>query len=196
MRLRTVVGAGAALAGYGGLVRPRIADMAVTLPAPPETVWPWLVQMGADRAGFYSFDRLDNGGRPSAREIHPEWQELAVGDHVASVPDGSRWFVVDELAPERRLGLRATLRLPAATCFDPGAQTPRWYLDSRWRFDLAPEPRGRTRLRVTSSGSGRPRALVALANRVFWEPAHLVMQARQFAGLRRRVARQAFLNAA
>ena len=47
------------------------STMAVTIDMPPSDVWPWLVQMGCDRAGFYSWDRLDNGGRPSATEIHP-----------------------------------------------------------------------------------------------------------------------------
>src|SRR4249919_1132915 len=42
------------------------ATMATILPAPPERVWPWLVQMGGDRAGWYSWDRVDNNGEPSA----------------------------------------------------------------------------------------------------------------------------------
>src|SRR5215472_10450242 len=42
------------------------STMATTLPASPEKVWPWLVQMGGDRAGWYGWDWLDNGGRPSA----------------------------------------------------------------------------------------------------------------------------------
>ena len=49
----------------------RYGAMATTIAAPPECVWPGLVQMGCDRAGFYSFDRLDNGGRPSADHINP-----------------------------------------------------------------------------------------------------------------------------
>ncbi|HEY6689139.1 MAG TPA: hypothetical protein VI094_23345 [Propionibacteriaceae bacterium] len=53
--------------------------MAVTIEAPPERVWPWLVQMGYDRAGWYSWDRLDNGGRPSVDRIYPEWQEVKLG---------------------------------------------------------------------------------------------------------------------
>jgi hypothetical protein len=44
----------------------RTATMAVTIGAPRALVWPWLVQMGCDRAGWYSWDRLDNGGVPSA----------------------------------------------------------------------------------------------------------------------------------
>ena len=53
--------------------------MATTLPAPPDQVWPWLVQMSVGRAGWYSWDRLDNGGKPSADRIVPEWQDLEVG---------------------------------------------------------------------------------------------------------------------
>jgi hypothetical protein len=45
------------------------STMATTLPAPPERVWPWLVQMGYDRAGWYSWDKLDHGGKPSADRI-------------------------------------------------------------------------------------------------------------------------------
>jgi hypothetical protein len=48
----------------------RGGTMAVTIDAPPATVWSWLVQMGCDRAGWYSWDRLDNGGRPSTDRIH------------------------------------------------------------------------------------------------------------------------------
>src|SRR4051812_33019122 len=88
--------AGTAAAVYGGLVRPRLvrwgasedevsasypgaalvpggqrgSTMAVTIDASPEKVWPWLVQLGGDRAGWYSWDALDNAGRPSAREVH------------------------------------------------------------------------------------------------------------------------------
>ena len=66
----------------------RGATMAVTIDAPPSQVWPWLVQMGCDRAGWYSWDRLDNGGVPSSEHMHPEWQKLSVGDHLASTPNG------------------------------------------------------------------------------------------------------------
>jgi proline iminopeptidase len=85
----------------------RGATMAVTIDAPPSRVWPWLVQMGCDRAGWYSRDRLDNGGVPSAERIHPGWQRLAVGDRLASTPSGRAWFEVAALDPERFLGLRA-----------------------------------------------------------------------------------------
>ena len=100
--------------------------MAVTIEAPPEQVWPWLVQMGWDRGGWYSWDRLDNAGRPSATEVHPEWQDLAFGDYVkAWSPGGSMdaWQVV-ALEQDRFLGLRGLTDLRgrnprAATAIPP-----------------------------------------------------------------------------
>jgi hypothetical protein len=58
------------------------ATRAVEIEAPPEKVWPWLVQMGWKKAGLYSFGRLDNGGMPSAEHIIPEHQNLKVGDSI------------------------------------------------------------------------------------------------------------------
>jgi hypothetical protein len=63
--------------------RPQLnATRAVTIAARPEEVWPWLVQWGWNRAGFYSYDLLDNRGRRSAGKILPRFQRLAVGDWV------------------------------------------------------------------------------------------------------------------
>ncbi len=55
----------------------RSATMAVTIDAPPLKVWPWLVQMGVDRGGWYSWDRLENFGRKSSEVIHPEREQRA-----------------------------------------------------------------------------------------------------------------------
>lgn len=164
----------------------RGATMAITIGVPPSAVWPWLVQMGCDRAGFYSWDRLDNGGRPSAERIHPEWQRIAAGDRIFAVPDGSVWFDVAMVEPERTLVLRSSLSLPRAHHFDPGGPPPAAFGDSTWAFHLRPEGAGATRLLVRGFSRARPRALTRLGDWLFWEPAHWVMQRRQFAGLRRR----------
>jgi hypothetical protein len=58
---------------------------AVTIAAPPEAVWPWLVQMGSGQTGWYSDDWVDNDGRLSATNIVPELQHLAVGDIMPSL---------------------------------------------------------------------------------------------------------------
>lgn len=60
------------------------ATRAVEIYATPEQIWPWIVQMGYSKAGFYGFDILDNGGNPSAKHIIPEFQNLKVGDSIAS----------------------------------------------------------------------------------------------------------------
>ena len=59
------------------------ATRAITISAPPGVVWPWLVQVGFGRAGFYSYDLLDNLGRPSTRRVLPEYQSPCVGDLAA-----------------------------------------------------------------------------------------------------------------
>jgi hypothetical protein len=168
----------------------RTATMAVTIDAPPARVWPWLVQMGCDRAGWYSWDRLDNGGVPSAERIHPEWQALALGDRLASTPGGRAWFEVAALDPERFLGLRAAIDLRRGRAFDPAGPRPAAWVDALWGFQLSPWPGGRTRLVVSGYGAARPRLLQAVAERLFWEPAHWIMQTRQFANLKRRAERR------
>jgi deazaflavin-dependent oxidoreductase (nitroreductase family) len=55
---------------------------AITVHAPPSVVWPWLVQVGFGKAGFYSNDLLDNVAHPSADRILDEFQNPAVGDWV------------------------------------------------------------------------------------------------------------------
>lgn len=168
----------------------RSATMAVTIDAPPSRVWPWLAQMGCDRAGWYSWDRLDNGGVPSAERIHPEWQDVAVGNRLASTPSGSAWFEVAALDPERFLGLRAAIDLRAGRPFDTAGPRPRFYIDALWGFQLKELPGGRTRLVVSGYASAWPRLLQRIADLLFWEPAHWVMQTRQFVNLKRRAERE------
>ena len=56
------------------------ATRAITIQAPPEKVWPWIVQMGYGRAGFYTYDIADNAGYPSADQVLGEYQHFEVGD--------------------------------------------------------------------------------------------------------------------
>jgi len=60
-----------------------VTTRAVTVHGPSESIWPWLIQMGQDRAGFYTHnwvERLLRSGIPDTSEIHPEWQHIEVGD--------------------------------------------------------------------------------------------------------------------
>jgi hypothetical protein len=77
----------AALPGDALLPRAQYrSTRAITIGAPPDAVWPWLVQVGCLRAGFYSNDLLDNLGHPSATTILPELQDLQVGNWVPMSP--------------------------------------------------------------------------------------------------------------
>jgi hypothetical protein len=77
------------------------ATRAITIHARPEDIWPWLVQIGIGRAGWYSYDWLDNLGTPSAEQILPEFQHLKAGDLVPISPDGKQGFWVKELQPNQ-----------------------------------------------------------------------------------------------
>src|SRR6186997_2242706 len=92
---------------------------AITIYARRRDVWPWLAQMGAGRAGWYSYDRLDNGGRPSAAQIIPSFQHIGVGTLFPAMPGATDGFV--------------------ALASEPG-----WYLVLGW-----PSPEGEPRVTWT-----------------------------------------------
>jgi hypothetical protein len=82
------------------------ATRAITIDAPAEHVWPWIVQVGFGRAGFYSYDLLDNLGRDSSDKVMPELQDPQVGDMaapMASPPTPSTSFTVVQVAKPHRL---------------------------------------------------------------------------------------------
>ena len=72
-----------------------VATRCITLPAPPADVFPWLRQMGFKRAGWYSYDWIDNLGRRSARTIRSEWQGVTAGDPIPGGPINFEAVVVD-----------------------------------------------------------------------------------------------------
>lgn len=127
---------------------------------------------------------------PSAERIHAEWQNLAVGDRWPSTPSGSAWFEVAALEPERFLGLRAPINLRGGRPFDTTRPRPLYYIDALWGFQLKELPGGRTRLVVSGYAAARPWFLQMIADIFFWEPAHWIMQTRQFANVKRRAERQ------
>ena len=98
------------MAGDALLVDPAFSyTMTVNVKAPPEDIWPWLVQMGYQRGGLYSYDWLDRLfgylDRPSARHILPEFQNLAVGDHIP-LGRGPSWPVGFVMTRRMLLGLK------------------------------------------------------------------------------------------
>lgn len=119
----------------------------ITIDATPAEVWPWIVQLGADRGGFYSYDRLENlfGLQVhSADRIVDEWQDLEVGDLVAAIRSRTGGWFVAEMRPDEVLVLQVA-DVGAGRALrrdDPGG----W--EFTWTFALRPTGDGRTRLIV------------------------------------------------
>jgi len=74
---------------------------AITIHAAPEEVWPWLVQLGYGKAGWYSYDWIDNDFQPSADRILPQHQDLQPGDKILMMPDMG--FVVNQIDEPRSI---------------------------------------------------------------------------------------------
>jgi uncharacterized protein YndB with AHSA1/START domain len=126
----------ARLPGDAMISRPTFAmTQAVTIDAPPERVWPWLAQMGVGRAGWYSYDAIDNGGVPSARVLLGRYQRVAVGDVLPAAPGATDGFVVLAVAPPNDLVLGGP----------PDAERGQ---RATWEFNLRPLDGDRTRLVV------------------------------------------------
>jgi len=144
----------------------------VTIRRAPCDVWPWLVQMGAgSRGGWYSYDWLDNGRRPSAMRIVPGLQHPAIGTVFPALPGVSDAFVLLAIEHERVLTL--------------GALTPDGTPQVTWTFVLDEVTPGVTRLIVRARGGpgyrfhGLPLSLTRLVVRVV----HFIMQRKQLLGI-------------
>jgi hypothetical protein len=149
------------------------ATHAVTVDAPPDDIWPWLVQMGYQRGGFYSYDWLDRLfgilDRPSVNRVLPEFQHLAVGDKILLGPGEKQKLTVAALEPTRALVL---------SYMEQG-------FDWVWQFGLY--PLGNNQTRLVSRGAERvPNTVGAWFFMRVMEPAALVMTRRMLLGVKQR----------
>ncbi|MFI5255010.1 MAG: hypothetical protein ACHQ15_06100 [Candidatus Limnocylindrales bacterium] len=170
------------LPGDDLVTSPKLVDTrGITIAASPGAVWPWLVQMGYGRAGWYSYDAIDMS-HPSARQIMPEHQALALGDTMPVAPGSG--FEVRVLEPDRALVLYLDdvhVRGQAAAAHEGealpptpanlrrsggaiGTLTPGEFQAS-WALVLEPTDDGQTRLierfRLASAMAGRPAEIMA-----------------------------------
>jgi hypothetical protein len=148
-----------------------MATHAITINAPVEEVWPWLVQIGQDKGGFYSYSWLENlvGCRlRNADRILPQFQQLHVGDAVRLHPQAPPLPVLI-CEPPRTLVLGNNVDRPGA-----------------WGFHLKGLDGGRTRLVIRGGGEWAPGMLSWLLARVVFEPAHFIMERKMMLGIKRR----------
>ncbi len=156
-----------------------VMDRATTLPAPPEVVWPWLVQLGKQRSGWYMPAWLETvipRARRGIRTIDPRWQDLAVGDVIPDWGGADATFEVAVLDPPHALVHRSTRpRRHGGT------------LQVSWALVLTPMPGSQTRLhlrlRISELGQRLP-AVITTVGGLMDEATVRPM----FAGLRERLA--------
>jgi hypothetical protein len=147
---------------------------AITIRRPPRDVWPWLAQMGSDRAGWYAYDFIDNGGRRSAERILSQYQIIGAGSVFPALPGAKDVFVVAQCEPEHSLVL--SWRLPNGQ------------YQTTWAFVLEQPQPDETRLIVRGRVApgyrpyGLPEWLAVRVGRL----AHFVMQRKQLLGIARR----------
>jgi hypothetical protein len=145
--------------------------LAIDINARPEDIWPWLMQLGYQRGGLYSYDWLDRVfgflDRPSADRILPEYQNLKPGDVIPMGRGGG--FPVAAVDPRRSLVIA-------------GEQD-----DVAWGWELALEPLDDRRTRLVSRSLGRtPDTWRSRASLAVLRPAAFIMTHRMLGGLRRR----------
>jgi hypothetical protein len=163
-----------------------VATHAITLPVPPEEVWPWLVQVGWHRAGWYTARWVDRiffpANWPAADRVVPELQHLKVGDFVPDgAPDTLCGFVVVEQSPNHHLVLHSTSHLPHSWRRRGIAA-----VDWTWAFVLVRTSDG-TRMLFRWRAHTRPWWLTLGAHAALL-PADYLMSRSMLRGIARRVA--------
>lgn len=168
-----------------------VTTRAITIDAPADAVWPWLVQMGQDRGGLYSYDWLESlFGLEfhNADRIVPEWQHLEVGDIIRSAPASAGpggGFAVVGVEPGRSI---------VTVVGDPAEMVPRAQAGPlpdgcSWAFVLQRIDDRHTRLLVRLRARfGFPGPAEWLAGRLL-EPVHFVMERKQLLGIKSRAER-------
>jgi len=156
----------------------------ITIAAPPDAIWPWLLQMGCRRGGFYAIDALDNGGQRSARELHPELLSLEVGQVLPATPEGDDGFEVLRIDTPRALLLGGLYDPDSSRQLAFSAVRPERFKQITWAFVLEPLDERTTRLHV------RARAAFPRSGRLHaaWiRPVHHLMQSAMLRHLAQRV---------
>lgn len=173
--------AGEKLAGDELLSPPVLqATEAVWIDAPADEVWPWLIQMGQDRGGLYSFEALEDviGLRyHNVDTLHPEWQHLAVGDAVRLVPKG--WLGLAEGVEMQVVQVTAPETIVLRT------QKPQSPWDAVWSFHIVAQWEDRCRLLIRSRLALRHPGEVLLAEVA--GPARALVTRGMLLGIKRRV---------
>lgn len=170
------------------------ATHAVTINASAAEVWPWIVQIGQGRGGFYSYDWIENAmglGIHSANTINPEWQNLQAGDEVLLAEDVG--MPVVSVEQDRALVLGGKMDMPAEAQEAMGTEDN--YFSGSWSFVLEPVAPDVTRLIERFQLDYPSTPLNTVFYRVLLEPVSFIMERKMLLGIKERAeghAGQAF----
>jgi len=162
------------------------ATHAVTIKAPASQVWPWLVQIGQNRGGFFSYDWLENLAGANIHTIEhivPELQQIEVGDPILLAPNIG--LVVWEVIQERSLVLR-TMDPDTGQAVSPDINA-NVFTDSTWAFILDERSDKVTRLIARYRMDGNPRTLIKESIHYLVETPHFIMQRKMLLNIKRLV---------
>jgi hypothetical protein len=161
------------------------ATHSITVHALPQDVWPWILQIGQDRGGFYSYSFLENMVGCEMRNVDrilPEWQNRAVGDTVwFTTPEhysGNARMIAAIVEPERAMVLVTPAdweRIQSGGCG----------VEVSWAFALVPDGNGNTRLITRSRGDSHPPLWKRAAGYMFLEPARFIMERKMLLTIKR-----------
>ena len=153
------------------------ATRAITVDAPLERVWPWIVQLGYGRAGFYTYDLIDNAGRSSAERILEEYQHPAAGDLMPMFKELHGLAIAYTVTAFEKNAWMVWVHRPIAT------EPP----DSTWTWRLIPLPGGGTRLVTRMKQDYRWETPgLAFFNFILMEMGDFAMERRMLKGIKRR----------
>ncbi|MFN3706132.1 MAG: SRPBCC family protein [Thermoflexales bacterium] len=177
------------LPGDDLIERPKLSvTHAITIRAPVEEVWPWLVQIGQGRGGFYSYSWVEGLlglDMRSARRVNPAWQNLHAADSVPLSPDGAVALPVDIVMPNRVLVMHTDQ--PASR--HRAVMLPSFYSSLTWGFHLRPIDAQTTRLIERFHADWPPSLWRTVLIRLLFEPGAFLMQRRMLLGIRDRAER-------
>jgi len=160
------------------------ATHAITINASPQKIWPWLMQIGQDRSGFYSYTFLENAFGCEMPEVHRrvrDWKPRTAGETV--------WFCAPRRFDGRGKMISAIVEPDHAFAMVSSndwlsLQAGGKAQDAFWSFTLEPSQDGQTRLIARQRGGAPPTLSAQLLGRLFWEPAHFVMEQRMLRTIR------------
>ncbi|MBD3165328.1 SRPBCC family protein [bacterium] len=161
---------------------------AISIQAPPYRVWPWLVQLGQGRGGFYSYDWIENlfgYDIHSADEIIGEWQGLEVGDMIRMSPGIGPQTRVEAITPNHDLILKFLIVEKMEGGPDGGPLiSEEW--PGTWSFHVRPQGASGSRLVVRTRYARHPSFVMGLFYRVVIEPLHFIMEQKMLRGIKER----------